>query len=92
MTKTCDAALGAKCFSILIREVGPVDAERFIAYVNRERMDYTEWQQNLFAGQTIDEIAALSRVAGARMRTTCSKERKPGAVSRPVASARRDMV
>lgn len=80
MTKTCDAALGAKCFNILIREVGPVDAERFIAYVNRERMDYTEWQQNLFAGQTIDEIAALSRIAGARMRATCSKEREPGAV------------
>ena len=92
MTKTCDAALGAKCFSILIREVGPVDAERFIAYVNRERMDYTEWQQNLFAGQTIDEIAALSRAAGAQMRTACSKGRKLGSVSRPVASARRDMV
>ena len=75
MTKTCDAALGAKCFNILLREVGPVDAERFIAYVNRERMDYTEWQQSLFAGQTIDEIAAQSRAAGARMRASCAAAR-----------------
>jgi len=68
MMNTCDVALGAKCFNILLREVGPVDAERFIAYVNRERIDYTQWQQDLFADQTIEEIAAQSRAIGAKMR------------------------
>ena len=64
----CEAELGARCFGILAREVGPVDAERFIAYVNRERMDYTKWQQTLFAGQTIEQIAADARATGARVR------------------------
>jgi len=68
MTETADAVLGAKCFDILMREVGPVDAERFIAYVNREQMDYTQWQQGLFAGETIEEIAAQAREVGARIR------------------------
>lgn len=64
----CDVELGARCFCILSREVGPVDAERFIAYVNRERMDYTKWQQTLFQGQSIEELAADARAAAARIR------------------------
>ena len=64
----CDVELGARCLDILVKNVGPVDAERFIAYVNREKMDYTRWQRNLFAGETIDEIAAQARVVGARQR------------------------
>ena len=63
-----EVELGVRCFGILSREVGPVDAERFIAYVNRERMDYTKWQQNLFAGQSIEEIAADARATAARIR------------------------
>ena len=64
----CEVELGTRCFGILAREVGPVDAERFIAYVNRERMDYTKWQQNLFAGQSIEEIASDAREVSARIR------------------------
>lgn len=60
----CDEALGAHCLDILVSEVGPVDAERFVAYIQREKFDYTEWQQNLFAGMTIDEIARMARTAG----------------------------
>ena len=65
---TCDVELGARCLDILVKAVGPVDAERFIAYVKREKMDYTRWQRNLFAGETIDEIAAQARAVGARQR------------------------
>ena len=65
---TCDVELGARCLDILVKTVGPVDAERFIAYVNREKMDYTRWQRNLSAGETIDEIAAQARAVGARQR------------------------
>ncbi len=64
----CDVELGARCFCILSREVGPVDAERFIAYVNRERMDYTKWQQTLFHGQSIEDLAADARATAARVR------------------------
>ena len=65
---TCDTELGARCLNVLVEAVGHVDAERFIAYVNREKMDYTRWQRNLFAGETIDEIAEQARVVGARQR------------------------
>lgn len=75
MTKNvlCDVEFGSRCFSILAREVGPVDAERFIAYVNRERIDYTKWQQTLFAGQTIEEIAAAARTTAMHVRRERAK-------------------
>ena len=66
--QTSDEVLGARCLDILSREVGPVDTERFIAYINRERFDYTEWQQTLFAGQSIEEIAAAARKTGTQFR------------------------
>ena len=64
---TRETELSSRCLNILVREVGPVDAERFIAYVNRERLDYTKWQQTLFAGQSIEEIAAASRRVSAQV-------------------------
>ena len=68
--QTCDEALGARCLDILVREVGPVDTERFVAYMNREKFDYTEWQQTLFAGQSIEEIAEQARAVGAQFRNS----------------------
>jgi len=67
-TMTSEVELGTRCFGILAREVGPVDAERFIAYVNRERIDYTKWQQTLFEGQDIESLAADARITSARIR------------------------
>ena len=68
--QVCDEALGARCLDILAREVGPVDTERFVAYINRERFDYTQWQQSLFAGQSIEEIAEQARAIGAQLRNS----------------------
>ena len=33
---------------ILAKQLGPVDAERFIVLLRREPFDYTEWRQELF--------------------------------------------
>lgn len=68
MEQMCDEVLGVRCLEILTREIGPVDTERFVAYVSREHFDYTEWQRNLFAGQSIDEIAQAAQQAGDRVR------------------------
>ena len=65
---TCDVELGARCLDILVETVSSVDAERFIAYINREKMDYTRWQRNPVVGETIDEIVAQARAVGARQR------------------------
>ena len=76
--------LSAKCLDILAHSVGPVETERFVAYINGGRMDYTKWQRNLFKDMTIDEIAEAGRIAGlaAReaLRQPTSMESSPSAV------------
>jgi len=53
-----DNELGVRCMNVLIEGVGPVEAERFISIVNREHFDYTEWQKNLFTGETVRSLGA----------------------------------
>ena len=84
MKQTTDNELAVKCMNILMDAVGPVETERFVAYINGGRMDYTKWQRNLFKDMTIDEIAEAGRIAGlaAReaLRQPTSMESSPSAV------------
>lgn len=41
----------------LIKTLGEVQAERFIALIRRENFDYTKWQENLFDDLTLDELS-----------------------------------
>lgn len=42
----------------LIKNLGTVEAERFIALIIREPFDYTEWRkENLFKDMTIEQIS-----------------------------------
>ena len=41
---------------LLIKELGIVNAERFIHSVKNDRFDYTEWQRDLWKDNTIEEI------------------------------------
>jgi len=41
----------------LIQGIGLVEAERFIALLNREPFDYTEWRKNLYKGMSVREIS-----------------------------------
>lgn len=43
---------------ILNRELGNVEAERFISLIIREKFDYTEWQREYFDAMTPEEISA----------------------------------
>ena len=36
--------------------LGLVDAERFISLILREPFDYTEWQQDLYKGVSLDDF------------------------------------
>jgi hypothetical protein len=45
---------------ILSENLGPVDAERFIALMFREPFDYTEWRQNLKEGTDVRELSKLA--------------------------------
>ena len=55
-----DTALRTKGMRILIRNLGNVEAERFITLINREPFDYTIWQQNLFEGMTVRELSNVA--------------------------------
>ena len=45
-------------FRILAKNMGDVEAERFIALIQREPFDYTKWRKNINNDLTIEEISA----------------------------------
>ncbi|MDR3291544.1 MAG: hypothetical protein LBT10_05265 [Methanobrevibacter sp.] len=45
-----------EAMNILVKKLGLVDAERFIASIKRDNFDYTEWRRDLYKNMTIDEI------------------------------------
>lgn len=55
-----DTEIKLKGLELLIHGLGEVDAERFIALVNREPFDYTVWQRELWADKSIEEISQMA--------------------------------
>jgi len=41
--------------------LGIVEAERFIALINRERFDYTEWRKSQWQDETVASLATRAR-------------------------------
>ena len=54
-----DNVVRVEAMSALIAALGAVDAERFISMVKRDTFDYTEWQQTLWDGLSIEEIHTM---------------------------------
>lgn len=54
----------AKGMDCLVKHLGVIEAESFIAAVKRERFDYTEWQRTAFDNYTLDSFldAAVKKV------------------------------
>ena len=52
-----DTEIKQKGFHILSQHLGDVEAERFIALIQRERFDYTKWRQGLDEELRIEEIS-----------------------------------
>ncbi len=52
-----DSELKLKGLEILHTYLGMVETERFIALIQREPFDYTEWRQTLFEGVSGEEIS-----------------------------------
>jgi len=46
-----------KGLRILIENLGDVDAEKFISLIIKEPFDYTQWQSDLWSGQTIKQVS-----------------------------------
>jgi len=51
-----DTILRIDGMQILLTNLGMVEAERFIALMQREPFDYTKWQENLFENMSIEQI------------------------------------
>jgi hypothetical protein len=52
-----DTLIRNEGMEILARNLGLVEAERFIMLIQKEPFDYTKWQENLFENMTIEEIS-----------------------------------
>lgn len=52
-----DSEIKKSGFDILNRNLGMVEAERFITLIQREKFDYTKWRENLFDGLSGQEIS-----------------------------------
>ena len=70
--KMSENELTAKCLNTLFDAVGPVETERCVYILNRDNFDYTEWQKNLFANETLDSLAAKVREHAAKRRDQVS--------------------
>ena len=54
--KISDNELTMRGMNLLREEFGPVDAERFVYVMTRDGFDYTEWQKDLFKGETVRSL------------------------------------
>lgn len=52
-----DTEIKQKGIHILSQHLGDVEAERFIALIQRERFDYTKWKQGLDEELSIEDIS-----------------------------------
>ncbi|MCF6286495.1 MAG: hypothetical protein L3K26_15070 [Candidatus Hydrogenedentes bacterium] len=52
-----DTEIKAKGIHILAQYLGDVEAERFIALIQREPFDYTKWHQDVDDGNSVEEIS-----------------------------------
>ncbi len=52
-----DSEIRVKGLQVLSEHLGTVEAERFIALIQRERFDYTKWRQEIDQGFSVDELS-----------------------------------
>ncbi|MEW6327913.1 MAG: hypothetical protein AB1487_10050 [Thermodesulfobacteriota bacterium] len=52
-----DTEIRLKGLKVLAEHLGDVEAERFIALIQREPFDYTTWRQGLDENLSIEEIS-----------------------------------
>ncbi|MGR3292644.1 MAG: hypothetical protein ACUZ9M_01350 [Candidatus Scalindua sp.] len=51
-----DTMIKKEGFQALKEKLDPVEFERFIVIINREKFDYTKWRKNLFEDFSLEEL------------------------------------
>ncbi|NTV66299.1 MAG: hypothetical protein HGB06_01165 [Chlorobaculum sp.] len=57
-----DTEIKAKGLQLLAQYLGDVEAERFIALIQREPFDYTKWRQGMDEELSLEEISRKAMV------------------------------
>jgi hypothetical protein len=57
-----DAEIRWAGMNALINVLGLVEAERFIAAVSRDRLDYTEWRRANLPSMSLDDLAVQANM------------------------------
>lgn len=52
-----DTEIKTKGFQVLAQYLGDIEAERFVALIQREPFDYTKWRQDMDEGLSLEEIS-----------------------------------
>lgn len=52
-----DTEIRVKGIQILAQYLGDIEMERFIALIQREPFDYTQWRQDIDADESIEDIS-----------------------------------
>lgn len=52
-----DTEIKAKGFQVLAQHLGDIEAERFVALIQREPFDYTNWRQDMDEELSLEEIS-----------------------------------
>ena len=60
---TTDTEIKSAGYRALIEALGEVQAEKFIALIQRQPFDYTEWQRALWSDNSVGEISAAATKA-----------------------------
>lgn len=63
-----DTEIRLKGIQVLTAQMGDVEAERFVALIQREPFDYTKWRQDLDGDLSIEEIS--QKAMALRKKTT----------------------
>jgi len=53
-----DTELRLQGIAVLTRALGTIEAERFVALIQREPFDYTKWRQDKWNDLSIEELSS----------------------------------
>lgn len=66
-----DTEIKLKGLQILTKHLGDIEAEKFVALIQREPFDYTKWRQGLDEDLSVEEIS--KQAMALRMKNTSNK-------------------
>jgi len=56
-----DSVIISEALQVLHTALTPVEVEKFIVILNREKFDYTRWRKNLWQGETLESLSAKAQ-------------------------------